>query len=42
MELCQTNDDGTATLYDVTYSDGQLLLTESKQYEGGVPDDWKF
>lgn len=42
LELCQTNADGTATLYDVTYSDGQLLLTESKQYENGVPPDWKF
>lgn len=42
LELCQTNADGTATLYDVTYSDGQLLLTESKQYENGMPPDWKF
>lgn len=42
LELCQTEEDGTATLYRVNYSENGLVLEQIKTYESGLPVDWKF
>ena len=42
LELCRENEDGTAALYSVTYTDGKLVLDAVKTYAGGLPSDWKF
>lgn len=42
LEYCQPEEDGTATLYRVTYSEDGLILVPIKTYPYGVPVDWKF
>ena len=42
LEFCKENEDGTAALYSVTYTDGKLVLDAVKTYAGGLPSDWKF
>lgn len=42
LELCQQEEDGTATLYRVNYSENGLVLEQLKTYETGVPVNWKF
>ena len=42
FELCQTEDDGTATLYLAVYEDGQISLEYEKTLPDGIPEGWKF